>query len=318
MYLDIKGETRQYMKKNQSLKQHNAITTARYEITTTEKNIVYGIIAQIKENDPPDKVYTFHVSSICDGKEVKYNNIKEATNRLLSRVYEIKKPNGGWLKITMVSSIEYIPECGTIEVKIDSKLRPYLFDLKNNFTTFQLKMALDLRSKYAKRMYEMLSQYKDTGFMKISVADLKERLKLLDKETGEEKYSKWSMFVEKVLEVAKRELSEKTDIAFSYTPLKEGKKFTHLTFEVTYRPSSFEKRDWDDTLNALFERLVNKYGLSSWQAKRILEEILPEEINKTLYELQIKIVNGKINNIGGYTARLFKDKYPFLFSGKDN
>ncbi len=41
-------------------------------------------------------------------------------------------------------------------------------------------MALSLKSKYSKRFYEMLSQYKDTRMMKVSINDLKHRLQFID------------------------------------------------------------------------------------------------------------------------------------------
>lgn len=40
-------------KKN--IKQHNAIVEARYEISALEKNIIYMLLAQIKDDDSPRK-----------------------------------------------------------------------------------------------------------------------------------------------------------------------------------------------------------------------------------------------------------------------
>lgn len=76
---------------------------------------------------------------------------------------------------------------GIIEIGLDPKIR-HFFDLKQNFTTFQLHMALSLDSKYAKRIHEMLSQYKDIGSIKIELLELKRRLLLYDDKTGDEQY----------------------------------------------------------------------------------------------------------------------------------
>lgn len=64
----------------------------------------------------------------------------------------------------------------------------------SRYTAFQLAMALRLTSKYAKRMYEMLSQHKEQGTIEISVEALKYRLALKDPKTGKEQYDPWSMF----------------------------------------------------------------------------------------------------------------------------
>ena len=101
--------------------------------------------------------------------------------------------------------------------------KPYLFALKRNYTEFQLDMALRLKSKYSKRMYEMLSQHREQGVMQISVEELKYRLALKDPKTGKEQYEPWSMFQEHVLTVPQEELEAHTDIRFTYTARKTGK-----------------------------------------------------------------------------------------------
>ena len=45
------------MDNDKLLVQHNVITMARYNITTSEQNIVYMLLAQLNKNDPYDKVY---------------------------------------------------------------------------------------------------------------------------------------------------------------------------------------------------------------------------------------------------------------------
>ena len=75
----------------------------------------------------------------------------------------------------------------------------------------------------------MLSQYKDTGVLYISIKELKLRLGLLDEHNEREKYKNFNMFRKKVLEVAKKELQEKADITFTYDQEKTKNKYTHPT-----------------------------------------------------------------------------------------
>jgi plasmid replication initiation protein len=128
------------------------------------------------------------------------------------------------LQTTLVSSAEYIKGQGLIEIGIEPKLRPYLFELRQNFTTYQLELALILKSKFSKRMYEMLSQFKNTGIFRISVLDLKERLSLYNPKTKEEQYEKWSAFDKYVLKIAHKEINKHTDIQFEYEAIKTGTK----------------------------------------------------------------------------------------------
>ena len=99
-------------------------------------------------------------------------------------------------------------------------------------TKFTLDMDSKLRSKYSKRMYEFLSQYKKQGNFTISVEELKGRLSLIDVKTGVEKYLGWHMFADHILERPQKELNEHTDIFFSYMPKKTNRSFTHIEFNI--------------------------------------------------------------------------------------
>lgn len=218
--------------------QHNAITTARYDMSSAEKNIIYLLLTKLQENDPMDKKYVLRVQELMDATDhvIDYKQFKLATEKLIGKVLTINE-NHGFLQVSISSSARYLLNSGTIELRIDPTLRPYLFALKNNFTSFNAEMAIKLRSKYAKRIYEMLSQYKDTGIMKISIHELKSRLDLLNVVSKKEKYIKYSMFTRKVLEIAKKELFTKTNIEFVYTPQKTGKKYTDIEFKIKKNPS---------------------------------------------------------------------------------
>ncbi len=185
---------------NKLIRQHNGLTGAKYNLTPIQKDIIYLLLSQIKEIDEPDKIYKFHISALYtkNRRGVNYTRIKEDIDELLKQKIEIKKLTG-WLKFpAVVSSIEYVEKEGMFELEISSKLRPYLFNLKNNFTTFWSETALNIKSTHAKRIYEMLSQYKDTGFLKISIRDLKERLYLINHITGQEQYPKWTKFKDRI------------------------------------------------------------------------------------------------------------------------
>ena len=104
---------------------------------------------------------------------------------------------------------------------------PHLFGLKNNFTSFQVHAALDLSSKHAKRSYQICSQWKDVGqTRKVAILDLKKTLGLAD-DKGNEEYNILAMFEKKVLDVAVRQINEKTDLRVSIHPFNDGKQRPH-------------------------------------------------------------------------------------------
>jgi len=294
--------------KNKLIKQSNAITEARYEMSATEMNVVFMLLSQLDHHDDSLKTYMVKVKdlqSLLDS-EVKYSHLKDATYNLRSRTYEIKEKDG-LLQIGLISSAKYHVNKGTIELSLDPKIRPYLFDLKKSFTTFQLFMALAVKSKYSKRLYQMLSQYKDTGAMYISVDELKLRLSLIDSKTGIERYKDFNLFKRRVLDVAKEELNEMTDITFDYKEKKTGRKVTHLRFDILVKKDGMSNLMKAPAFNQeLFTRLTKDFSLSGWQAERILINFEEKDVRKKLREIFLLHQDGNIRNIGAYTAQAFE------------
>lgn len=289
--------------------QHNSLITARYEMSAAEKNITYMLLSQIEENDPVDRVYHISINEMEEftGRQLNHKQLDASTDKLLSRVYHITEPEG-LLKVCMMSSTRYVKGSGRIAIRIDPEIRPYLFSLKSNFTQIGFYVVMTLKSKYAKRIYEMLSQFRNQKAMYVSVEELRTRLGLTDK------YLSWTNFVDKVLSVAEQELKEHGDIYFTYTAKKEGRKFTHLTFNIRRAaklpaciPAAL--KEGHSGLSRAYERLVGKFGLSTWQAKLIVEGVAEKEIAKTLHEIDLRIINNELKNVGGFTAKTFENKY---------
>lgn len=221
------------------IKQHNAITEARYDMSSLEKNILYMLLAQLRDDDPEDRSYykiNFHELEKRFGNKLTVNHLIEAAEGLVFRVYTIKKENGGVLLTSLVSSVTNLPEDNSIELGISSMARPYLLKLKKDYTEFELENALSLKSKYSKRMYEMLSQNKKQCEFTISVIELKYRLGLIDPKTGADKYPGWRMFAKQILEIPQKELTKCTEIFFTYTLKKTGRKYTDITFYIKNKP----------------------------------------------------------------------------------
>lgn len=299
------------------LEEHNDLITAQYDMPASEQDIFALVLSQIKKEDPPEKRYRVLVKDIVaiTQKQVDYTKVEKSAKKLLSRVCTIIRDNGDPLYTSMISDAEHIRGSGYIEIGVSSKLRPYLVDLKANFTRYQLRMFGALRSKYSKRIYKMLSQFKNTGIMRISVEELKTRLKLLDPKTGREAFKTWTIFANKVLEVAKQEINEFTDIRCAFKAHKTKRKFTHLEFKIARVPlEQLEaKHGEDQTAAELRKRLIDQFKLSQWQAADIIIHVPEKEIRKTFHEISVQLSDRRVKNIGGYAAKIFDNKYNLGF-----
>jgi plasmid replication initiation protein len=300
-----------------TLWQSNFITSARYEMTALEKNIIYMVMAQLKKGDSAEKMYIVSAMELmkATGQEIKYDYLKKATGKLATRLLEGLLPNGNYLQVPFIASAEYISGKGLIEIELSQKILPFFLDLKQQFTTFQLDIALSLNSIYSKRLYEILSMYKnmkDRTF-KISVLELKERMHLIESKTGKEKYPTFTKFEANVIKPAEREINGQTDIYFSYKTI-EGKKYGQgrrpiefIEFSIIHEPKT-PPIGFDEDNMPLFNRLTDDFKLRKDQASAVINKYTREEINKQLYQLSIKKLNGEIKDIGAFTAAVFSVK----------
>lgn len=229
----------------QPLKQHTYITEARHEFSTLQRHIFYMLLAEMKEGDnkekaPPYYPYykiNFHELERRMGRKIKMDELIEASNGLVFKSYRVNKNQGGELSSCLISSIENLPKENSIELGVDTVIKPYLLDLKKEYTEYELDTLLSLKSKYSKRMYEILSQYKEESNLQISVDELKCILGIFDTKTGEDIYSGWNMFEMNVLETPQKELQEHGDIEFTYDLIKTGKKYTDIAFHIKKKRS---------------------------------------------------------------------------------
>lgn len=223
------------------LKQHDKLTGAHYEMTALEKNIVYMIMAQFRDDDPSKKDFVLSIQEIKDklkesGQKISLEQIQEATDKLISRVYSFYDEDGSSVAMALFASTVYTDDNDLIKIEILSGVRHYLFGLKYDFTSFSMLSALRLRSIYAKRIYEMISQHKDAGVFKISVQELRSRLKLT-----KDKLSGWTDFQKTVLDLPVKEINEKTELNATYTLRKAGPKYTEIEFYITKKEDTVPK-----------------------------------------------------------------------------
>ena len=290
--------------------QDNLLTVARYDMTALEKNILYMVMSQIKKDDTFGTFYYVSAREIMDrvGERIDFIAFKKATKMLIGRVFETTLPNGNLLQASFVASAEYLAGEGIIKIEVSRQVLPFYLELKEKFTTFQLDAALSLNSKYAKRLYEMLSMYKampNRNFT-ISLIELKKLLHVIDSKK-KDSYPSFTDFSNRVLIPAEREINAGTDIQFTYEIILgentgrgrkpvSGIKFSVASTRTPILPQTIQ-------IDTLLKRLTTEFGLNKTQAKRVITENDTKDILKKLYD--ISLVKNTIRNLGGYTAKSF-------------
>ncbi len=220
------------MNKELEVRQHNALTNARYEYTELQLDLFFFIISKLRRGDK-DTVYQLDITELSSLTGKRYNGayLQKATADMGSRMLEVEDASE-YRQIWMFQQIRFLKGQGIIEFDLSRHILPYLFELKNNFTSYELAAALRLTSKYAKRIYPLCSQWKDKGeTKKYDILDFKRMLGLVD-DKGTDKMPRISDFKASVLDLAAKQINEHTELHVSYTLEKKGKAFKHIVFTV--------------------------------------------------------------------------------------
>ena len=132
--------------------QSNHLVQARYNLPLGEQRLVLTMISKIQPEDEDFKPHRISVSELAEflgiDKGSAYRECKKITENLLKRVLSIEEPDG-LLQTNWVSSAKYIDGTGTVNLTIDPSLKPYLLQLKSNFTSCRLEMLLSFKKKFA-------------------------------------------------------------------------------------------------------------------------------------------------------------------------
>ena len=261
---------------------HNEIVEGRYNLTLTEAKIVAKLTSLIKKDDDDFQSYKFTAKELLKDLKIDENNYKDlkiAVDRLMTRIISIKTENSE-LKTTFLSSAEYFKN-STIELSFDKKLKPYLLQLKTNFTKYHLENILNLKSFYAIRIYELCKQYENIKERIIEISELKTILGI-----EKTKYKLYGHFKNKVLEIAEREINEKTDILIQIEEIKTGRKITAIKFLISAKKEIKaventeeieiieEQKEYSGAVRELFELLPEKEQIEN--RKNELEKLLKE------------------------------------------
>ncbi|GAB2564624.1 RepB family plasmid replication initiator protein [Spirosoma aerophilum] len=306
------------------VRQHNAITNARYEYSEMQLDIFLYLLAKLRK-DKTDGVYEVSVIEMgkLTGKKYNYQQLRLATEGMGSRMFEVSTPKS-YIQLWMFQRIEYVHGTGIIEVEFTNPIKPYLFDLKDNFTSFQLYAALRLSSKYAKRIYTLCSQWKDKGQTQtFSLDEFKKMLSLLD-DKGNEQYRQIGQLKQFVLDESVKQINQHTDLQINYTLEKKGRSFKNITFIVKAQPLAVILPVDNGAVkmgaapvgvsDAQYQNV--RLLLEKWNIKRadVVNQImnsadLIQEVNKFAYELQ----TGKVKvekNVAGYLLTRLGLKQP--------
>ena len=295
--------------------QSNQITQSHLPFTKLEADIFTLVLATLQLDKSR---YTYNIKDLMNHLKIESKNYKSfvgAINGLYEKSIIIKHVDGATEKIRLLSRIKYqdpkhISINDNVELSISEDIKPHLFDLKKHYTIYETNSFLQLDSINSKKLYTLFAQFKSTGKIRMSKNQIQDILNT--------NYADFSVLMAKVIKPCVEEIQTKTNVKnINIEPIKRGRVIDGYFFNFNYKVIQYQlellpKETTPQQLD-IYDQLTTKFRLTKAQATTIIEHVPPQEINKTFYDLNIQLSNHKVENIGGYTLTIFKNKFKLTF-----
>jgi plasmid replication initiation protein len=322
------------------IRKSNDLVEARYKFDIWETRLFTKMLTMIHREDEEFKEYKIYLKDIIKEFELSKNKeayelLRSGGRKLMKKTflipYETKDGQKRLFETPVFTSLDSAVTDGIrgtgddlyIEVTFHPKLKPYLLQLKSQFTMYDVRNILSLPSNYSIRIYELLKQYESIGRRKFEVQELKEILGV------EHEYPLYANFKQRVIKKAQKDLDENTDIRFTFEELKRSRAVTDIIFSIQtnslsrrkslqlqkeeaiieaiqvpvpaleIRPLSPEDMLFEE-INRLVKPHVKELMIRQW-----IKDIPAEQIKRGVkYTLQQLKSGAKIDSVSGYMNKM--------------
>lgn len=238
--------------------QKNALLELPYSLKDQSQRLIRLIISQIDDQrDEEIAWYTFKTSDIVEalgiGDSKDYlDQIGRALEELAAKVLFIpaKYFNNEYDVVThWVNKAKIHRGKNKVDILIDGELAPFLLDIRDRFTKYQLGEILNLRGEYSIRFYEwfLSERFKACSasgawYATITPHEIRRRLDMLNEKGEAIKFTRWPDLKRRIIDPVVEELSEKTEYFVSWEAITKGKvKVVDLKFHITPKNTTQKK-----------------------------------------------------------------------------
>ena len=251
------------LRHNTVVKANELIQKSRFSLSLQQQKVVLYLISQITPQDEDFKLYEFSIVEFCKVCGIDYSNgknyadLKEAVKEIADKSIWVKLDNG---KETLLRWIEkpYLDEhSGTIQIKLDKDMKPFLLQLKENFTQYELLWTLNFKSKYSIRLYELV---KSIHYHELDTYSRDFELDELRRMLGAETYKTYQTLKARVLEPSIEEVNTYSDKNVSFEPIKSGRAVSKIRLTITTKDTVDRLK-----LEGEIERAFDLNQLTLWE-----------------------------------------------------
>jgi plasmid replication initiation protein len=211
----------------------NKVVEAGYRLTLNEQRVVLACISMINSNKPLTASDKFELSAkefaviFNISEDTAYNQLVEVAKTLYERsvVIEASDKDSERIVTRWISGVRYQKSSGKMTLYFAQLMIPYLSEIKNQFTRYDLKNISGMSSIYGIRLYELLMQWRSSGYRDVSIQWLKSQFELDDE------YERIFDLKKRVIEPAVKDINTHSNLTVVHSYKKTGRNVTHVVFE---------------------------------------------------------------------------------------
>lgn len=216
----------------------NDMVKGTSKLTLTEAKLLRLLIMQVKPTDKDFAMFSMKVEDFAKTLNVKksnvYHEMDRITTHLMKEVIYIGdgNPKHAWQRFPWLTYASY--DRGVLKIALNRFLKPYILGLQKWYTTYKIEDIIGFASIYSLRLYELLAMalkdQKPYGEMKARTYIDLDTIRRATNTT--EKYIRISQFKQRVLDIAVRDINEKSRYHISYEDYKEQRFVVGFYFTV--------------------------------------------------------------------------------------
>lgn len=293
---------------NEITKYHNDMNSvALRKFNAREIDLFFTICSKLK-NEGMDEV-TFNFLDLKELSGVTSSTVEEfikLIDDVYSKILQLNIRIGNdvdFIRFNLFSEYEVKGSSQEIIIKTNEKFKWVLNELTGNFTRFELKEFVDLKSSYTKECYRRLKQFRNTGYWRVEIEEFK---RILDIPKS----------------YAMRDINKRVfnPIQEELTPIFKGLKINKIKSKkrgnpVTHIEFRFEPQKYTDYDEAGELKLSSNQDITEeerqqlrWIAQKILKEV---DIDIEKY-VELQIEYSKLhspNHLYQYTKKSVEQDY---------
>lgn len=219
--------------------------------TATDYNILYAICAKMRDHGVQNVVFSMAEIRKMTGfsknsNEELYAALEQVYHKI-SQIFCKIETEKTLVYFTLFTAFTIDKEQQTLLVSVNEKFAFILNDLTKNFTQFELREFVELRSKYAKVLYKQLKQFRTTGFYVVKAEELRTIMDVPEKLPSRK-------FVERIVAPAIEILKDEIP-GLAYTPIYDTAKRGHPLDKLKF---TFDKDELTEISTEQEEELQEK------------------------------------------------------------